>query len=201
VPQQVDAQSSAARPATGPPAPWRAAIPLWRSSVVLRQVFTVFAAGVVFVWLLVTLLEAARGDLTGSTFWSLTRVFLIILAGLVVLAFLLLALFYRRYEYLFALDDEGVSASTAGGTRKKNAVVNAALVLSGRPSAMGAGMLASSRQDQRVRWKDVDSFAIDSKRRQIALRRRRHAIVVVQCTEENLEAIGRFVEAHVAREG
>ncbi|MBN1631927.1 MAG: hypothetical protein JW990_19405 [Thermoleophilia bacterium] len=183
------------------PSPWQATISIWRSSVVLRQLAAVLIIAVAFVWILMIIITAAEGDLDRAAFWSFSRIALIILAVLVGLTILVVALFYRRAEYRFEMDEHGISASTAAGTRKKNAVINTLLVLSGRPSAMGAGMLAASRQDERVRWKDVDSYSVDEKRRQVALRRRRRTVMLVQCTEENLEAVASFVEGRVTRRG
>ncbi len=158
----------------------------------------VLAIATGIVWLFMIILTAAEGDLDATTFWSFSRIVLLILGGLLLLAFFVMAVLYRRYEYRFTLDEQGVSASTIGGTRKKNAVINALLVLSGRPSAMGAGMLAGSRQDQRVRWKDANAFRVDTRRRQIALRRGRRTLMLIQCTQENLEIVRQVVEERAA---
>ncbi len=180
------------------PDPWDAAIPLWRSSLVVRQVFVVLTIAIGMVWLFMIILTAAEGDLDAATLWSISRIFLIILGGLLLGAFLVMAVLYRRYEYRFTLDEQGVLASTTGRTRKKNALINALLVLSGRPSAMGAGMLAGSRQDQRVRWKDATAFRVDTRRRQITLRRGRRTLMLIQCTDENLETVRRVFDERVA---
>lgn len=183
------------------PYSWAASVTLLRSAVVIRQVFTALAVGVGIVWLLMIALTGADGDLDAAGFWALTRVFLIILGGLLVLTLLVMAIFYRRYEYRFTLDEQGVSASTVGQTRRKNAFVNALLVLSGRPSAMGAGVLAGSRQDQHVSWKELDGFRVAARHPSIALTRGRRTIMLIQCTEENCQAVSRFVRDHVRSKG
>ncbi|NLO27994.1 MAG: hypothetical protein GX113_07440 [Actinobacteria bacterium] len=123
------------------PLPWQATIPIWQSSVVLRQLSAVLLIAVAAVWVLMIIITAADGDLDRAAFWSFSRIALIILAVLVGLATLVVALLHRRAEYRFEMDEQGISASTAARTRKKNAVINTLLVLSGRPSAMGAGAL------------------------------------------------------------
>jgi len=183
------------------PSPWQATISIWRSSVVLRQLSAVLVIAVAAVWVLMIIMTAANGDLDRAAFWSFTRIILIIVAVLVGLTILVVGLLYRRAPYRFELDEEGISASTAARTRKKNAIINTLLFLSGRPSAMGAGMLAASRQDERLRWEDVDSFTVDRKRRQIALRRKRRTVMLVQCTEQNVEQVVSFIGTRVAGRG
>jgi len=172
---------------------------LWRNLVVIRQVLAAVGAGVGAVWLLMVVIAGADGELGIDRFWSFTRIFLMVFAGLVVLAFLVMALFYRRYQYRFELDEQGASASTVAGTRKKNAVVNALLVLTGRPSAMGAGMLAGSRQDQRVLWEELDGFRVHRRRPEIALKRGRRTTMLIRCTNENFEMVRRFIRDRVRR--
>ena len=181
------------------PSPWQATIPIWRSSVVLRQLSAVLFIAVAAVWVLMIVMTAADGDLDLAAFWSFSRIFLIILAVLVGLTIIVVGVLYRRADYRFEMDEEGISAATAARTRKKNAVINTLLFLSGRPSAMGAGMLAASRQDERLDWDNVDSFVVDWKRYQIALRRRRRTVMLVQCTEQNLDQVASFIGTRVAQ--
>lgn len=188
-------------PAAGPSivAQWEAVVPVWRSAVVIRQLFTVLAIGVLLVWLFMIILQAVERDLDASSFWAISRVFLIILAVLLGLAALTLVLLFRRYEYSFALDAQGIVATTTGATAKRNRVINLLLVLSGRPTAMGTGMLAASRQQERVRWRDVDTLKVDTRQRQIRLIRRRRTVMLIQCTEQNLGSVAAFIEARVPR--
>jgi len=183
------------------PSPWQASIALWRDAMVVRRVLTVIAVAVGAVWLFVIVLTGMDGELGITSFWSFTKVFLFVLAGLLVVTYLVMALLYRRYEYRFVLDEEGATAASAGGTRKKDIFINRLLRLTGRPSAMGAGVLAGSRGVQRARWRDLDSFRVNAEQHQIFLKRGRRVIMLLQCTDENHEAVCRFVRDRVRRRG
>lgn len=181
------------------PAPWRASIPVWRSAVVLRQLLAVLVIAVAVVWLVMVMITAVDGSLDAAALWSFSSVILIVLAVLVGLTALVIALLYRNAEYWYELDEQGISATTVGGTRRKNAVINTLLLVSGRPSTMGAGAVAAARQDERVRWSGVDSYTVHERRRQIVLRRRRRPVMRMQCTAENLHEVVSFIAARVAR--
>lgn len=189
-------------PAAGPGMPsekltWEAAVPLMRSTVVLRQLAIVLVASCALVAGFVLFLQAIGGDLTWESAWRLVRIFLLILGGLALLAALVMLVLYgNRYEYRYTIDEQGITAATTGATSKKNTIVNVLLALSGRPSAAGAGVLAQSRQGERIRWQDVNDLTTDAGRREIVLRRRKRAVMLVQCTAENYESVlGRIRQA------
>ncbi len=169
---------------------WEAGISMTGSSVLLRQLALVLGLGALVVFLLLTGLRAVDGDLTLARVGSYALISLGIFVGLMLLSAVAILLFYgNRYQQRYTLTDEGVQAVTTGGTRKRNQVVNLLLVLSGRPTAMGAGLLAHSRQSEMVRWTRVDNITTDQSRHTIALRKGQRAIMLVQCTPENYEMV------------
>jgi hypothetical protein len=181
---------------------WEAAIPLMQSGVVMRQVFVVIALSVVLLTAFMLALTALDGDLTGAVLWQIGSVMLLILAGMLLLAWLAMLVIYRnRYEYRFRLDEHGIEARVAGATRKTNRLVNTLLMLSGRPSAASAGMLAGSRQTQYVRWSGVDDLVPDARRHAIVLRRNKIAVMLVQCHAGNYDAVLRRARAALSQAG
>jgi len=169
---------------------WEAAVPLMRSTVVLRQLAIALLVPFTLVASFLLILQAIEGDLTWASAWQIVRIFLLIMGGFVLLSVLIILLFYgNRYEYRFTLDKQGITAATTGRTRKKNTIVNVLLILSGRPSAAGAGLLAHSRQGEHIRWQDVDGLTAHAGRHEIVLRRGKRAVMLVQCTAENYEPV------------
>ncbi len=169
---------------------WEASLSMAGSSVLIRQLALVLGLGALVVFGLLTGLRAADGDLTLARVGSYALIALGIFVGLMLLSTMVILLFYgNRYQQRYILTEEGVQAVATGGTRKRNQIVNLLLVLSGRPSAMGAGLLAHSRQSETVRWSKVDSYIANQLTKQITLRKGRRAVMLIQCTPENYEMV------------
>lgn len=179
---------SAPAPRRGPgePLAWEADVPLLGNALVVGQVALVLTLSTACVAAFVLGLTAAEGGLDWRSFRELGLGLLAILAGLLLLAGLVMLLVYGgRYHYRFVLDDTGVTATVAGRTRRVNAIVNGLLSLSGSPAAMGAGLLASGRQSERIAWADVRHFSADPRRHAVVLYRGRRPAMLVQCSAAN----------------
>jgi hypothetical protein len=169
---------------------WQASLPLLTNAVVIRQLFFVLAFSALCVLAFLLSLEAFEGHLNTETAWSYLRIVLLILGGLSFLAALVMLVVYgNQYDYHFSVDEVGAKAETAGGTRKKNSIINFLLLLSGRPGPAGAGLLAASRQSEMVKWKDVDQVDFDARKMEIVLRRKKRALMLVQCNAENFDQV------------
>ncbi len=181
-----------ATPAAGRRGPitWNVEIPLLTNAVVLKQLFFVLGLSSLCVLVFVLSLESLEGDLTLAAALKYFLIALSILGGISFLAVLVMLLLYgNRYEYRFTVDEAGVTAETTGGTRRKNAVVNLLLLLSGKPAPAGAGLLAASRQSEQVKWENVENIETDPARLQIVLRRRGRAVMLMRCTPENYQEV------------
>lgn len=176
---------------------WSADLPLLTSSIVVKQLLFVLIASCLFVLVFMLIVDAFSGDLTFERFFNYLLYTLIILCILTFLAVFVMLIFYgNRYEYQFTLDETGVTAETKGGTRKKNAILNFLLLFSGKPGPAGSGLIAASRQKEKIAWKKVDSIQTDEKKLEVILRRRGRAIMLIRCTPENYsEVIRRANEA------
>ena len=172
---------------------WEADISPLRSPVVVRQLMIALGASLLFVWLLGATLIAIDGDLGTGALWTFTRTMLFVALGLGLMCVLIMLTLYRRYRYRYTLDDDGIRSTVAGGTARTNRIVNLLLLLTGRPSAAGAGLLAASRQSEQVRWSDVTGARLDPSRHQIEIRRGRRTVMLVQCTPEEWEAVTRRI--------
>ncbi|RMG24632.1 MAG: hypothetical protein D6724_05640 [Armatimonadetes bacterium] len=117
----------------------------------------------------------------------------------VLLPIALLVTFAGGYEMEYRLNERGIGGRTVGRTAKRNAIVNFLLILSGRPTAMGAGMAAQARQVEYVAWKDVQRVEADPKRRLITLKKGRWPLMVVACDEAHYDAVLQEAQAAVIR--
>ncbi len=177
---------------------WQASLTLLKNAVILRQLFVVLALSVLFVLVFALSLEAFEGHLTLQAAWKYLWITLLVLGGLLFLAALVMLVIYgNKYDYQFTVDEVGVKAQTVGGTRRKNAIINWLLLLSGRPGPAGAGLLAESRQSELVKWKDVDRLDFNAEKKEIVLRRGKRALMLVQCTAENFDQVLRLAQQAV----
>ena len=120
-----------------------------------------------------------------------------VIAGL--LAFVVVVLLRGRTETRYTLDAEGVKEETAGFLKYMN-VVKALLLLSGRPSAMGAGLTAQGPTAVSVPWSRVDGFACDAAARTVTLSRAGRGVMVVRCAADNYAQVLMRVEGAVGRQ-
>ncbi|NLG27060.1 MAG: hypothetical protein GX557_04065 [Chloroflexi bacterium] len=166
---------------------WMARFSLWRNKVVMRQLGLVFIVPLLVLALVAT---AAQWPPTGENLGVVSRVVGITAAVFGLLLLLAVALTdLGGYAMAYRMDARGISGRPHGRTAKRNAAINTLLVLSGRPSAMGAGMLAQSRQQEYAAWKDVDRAEGDPSQRTVTLYKGRRALMVVACDEAHYDTV------------
>jgi hypothetical protein len=78
-------------------------------------------------------------------------------------------------------------------------IVKSLLVLSGKPTYAGIGLMAQGPKSERLTWKQVQEAVPDPQARTIALRKGRVDVMVLHCTEENYEQVLAWVQTHVGR--
>ena len=103
-----------------------------------------------------------------------------------------------RQEIRYTLDEKGVREETAGPLKYMN-FVKLLLVLSGKPTYAGIGLMAQGSKSERVTWKRVQEFVPDPQAKMITLRKGRTDLIVLYCTEENYERVLTWVQVHVSR--
>ena len=170
---------------------WQISVPIFRNTVILKQLG--IAIGIPF-----GLVALVIGLASGKSVYALYGLGLI--AALLFFTWLFIMAVYRgKYEAEFVLDDKGVICRTQAKQAKKNRVVNALTVvlglLSGKPAAAGAGMLAQSREEVFLRWNRVTKVKYKPKSHTILLRGGWTEQVALFCTEDNYSPVEREVMA------
>lgn len=168
---------------------WQISVPIFRNTVILKQLG--LAVGIPF-----GLVALIIGLASGKSVYTLYGLGLI--AALMLFTWLFIMAVYRgEYEAEFVLDRKGVLCRTQAKQAEKNRIVNALTVvtglLSGKPTAAGAGMLAQSRQEVFLRWNRVTKVRYRPKSRTILLRGGFTENIALFCTDENYEQIKVFV--------
>lgn len=175
---------------------WVARLPFARDPVFIRQMSLVFVLPLIVVgFLLVVILWPLDME-------NLSMILKIVLvAGGVVLAlygFVIFAVLRGRQERRYTLDEKGVREEAAGPLKYMN-VVKLLLVLSGKPTYAGIGLMAQGAKYERVTWERVQEFVPDPQAKTITLRKGRTDLMDLYCTEENYEQVLTWVQAHVGR--
>jgi len=130
---------------------------------------------------------------------SLSLILKIVLAtGGVVLALYVLVIFgvlRGRQEVRYTLDEKGIREETAGPLKYMN-IVKFLLVLSGKPTYTGIGLMAQGPKSVQMTWKQVQEFVPDPQAKTISLRKGRADWITLHCTKENYEQVLTWVQAH-----
>lgn len=160
---------------------WSIKVPIFRNPVILRQL--ALAVGIPFGLIFVIMLAS------GATLADL--LYPAILVGLL---FFLTWLFIRivwggKYDAEFVIDDKGIRCRTAARQARQNRIINALTVvlglLSGKPAAAGAAVLAQSRQDVLVKWSGINKIKELPRRNTIMVYGGFAQNIAVFCTPEN----------------
>ena len=173
---------------------WQISVSIFRNTVILKQLG--LAIGIPF-----SLVALVIGLSSGKSVYTLYGLGLI--GALLLLSWLFIVVVYRgKYEAEFVLDQKGVLCRTQAKQAKKNRIVNGLTVvfglLSGKPAAAGAGMLAQSRQEVFLRWNRVTKVKYRPGSRTILLRGGWTENIALFCADENYEQIEAFARRNIS---
>ncbi|MDR1579158.1 MAG: hypothetical protein LBS35_02275 [Synergistaceae bacterium] len=176
---------------------WQISVPIFGNTVILKRLG--LAVGIPF-----GLAALVIGLTSGRSVYTLYALGLIV--ALFVFAWLfIMAVYQGKYEAEFVLDGRGALCRTQAKQTNKNRVINALTVivglLSGKPAAAGAGMLAQSRREAFIRWSRVTKARYKPKSRTILLRGGWTENIALFCTDENYPLAERFVRDKTNIEG
>jgi hypothetical protein len=173
---------------------WEVYVPIWKNRFILQGLW--MAIGIPFSVLIVIIIVLAGGDILGTD--AKYALFLIVL--LLVLTYLLTLFVYGgKYAPGFVVDREGITNYTQSSQAKQNKIMNTILIIlglyQGNFTAMGAGMIAQSRQVLRIKWKNVRWIRYYPREHTIMVKGGFAEKIALFCTEENYEEV-----ANLARE-
>jgi hypothetical protein len=175
---------------------WVARLPFARDPVFIRQMTLVFVLPLVVLGLLLVIIS---WPLDMESVGLVLRIVLV--TGAVLLAlyvFVIFGVLRGRQEIRYTLDEQGIREETAGPLKYMN-IVKFLLLLSGKPTYAGIGLMAQGPKSEHVIWKRVQEAVPDPQARTITLRKGRADVMVLHCTEENYEQVLARVQAHAGR--
>lgn len=171
------------------PIQWHASVPIFKNNVILKQL--ALAIGLPFG--LLSMLFVIMSFKSKEALYGL-----VMIGVLLFLTWFLIIIFYRgKYDVEFRLDEQGVLCRTQDGQMKKSRVINLLTVvlglLSGKPAAAGAGMLAQARQEVFIRWNRIRKAEYNPGKHTILLWAGFGEHIALFCTEDSYLQIERAV--------
>ncbi len=173
---------------------WQINVPIFRNEVILKQLG--IAVGIPFGLLAVLLVL-----FSGNSVYTLYALGLI--GALLFFTWIfVMAVYGGEYELEFFLDEKAVFCRTRTKQAMKNKMVNTLTVvlgiITGKPAAAGAGILAGSRQSVCLRWDGIVKASYKPRSRTIMVRGGWTESMGIFCTKENYVEVEKFVSARLS---
>lgn len=176
---------------------WEISVPIFKNKIIIKQL----GIGLGIPFGLVALLIGYTSGRSVYTLYSLS-----LIAALFIFTWLFIMAVYRgKYEAEFVLDGKGALCRTQTRQAQKNRIINTLAIvlglLSGKPAAAGAGMLARSGQEVFIRWNRVAKVTYKPQSRIILLRGGWTEQIALFCTDENYLLAERLVRDKTQMKG
>src|SRR6056297_1713982 len=164
---------------------WEVKVPIFRNPLILKQLG--IAIGLPFGILIIFLIMVTNQ--IRYLFYSLA-----LLGLLFLITYLTIMILYQgKYDVGFVLDKKGIRCYTQKKQAKKNKIINNLAVILGiffrRPTIAGAGMLAQSRQNIRINWRNVRKVTYRPKQQLILVKGNFAENIAVFCSKKNYEQV------------
>jgi hypothetical protein len=173
---------------------WVAKESLVRNPVFVRQMALVLIIPLMVLGLIMCIISWPP---SGETLGMLLRV--VGITGGILLALTLFVVFVvlgGRQQTRYTLDEQGIRAKAAGALKHMN-LVKALLVLTGKPTYAGIGLLTPGTQSWQVAWEDLRGADFDPQALKVTLHTRDEddgaEPLTVLCTPENFAAVREWV--------
>jgi hypothetical protein len=171
---------------------WTASVPIFQNSTILGQL--AIAIGIPFGLLFIFLFIVSFGENRIYAFYALG-----VIAALFILTYLLILVLYGgKYDVGFVIDSQGILCYTQSHQAKTNRIVNGLTVvlglLSSKPAAAGAGMLAGTKQSIFLKWNNIKKVKYSPKQHVIMLRSSLTESIALFCTEENYHTVEEIIK-------
>ena len=164
---------------------WEVSVPIFKHRSIIRQLG--LAIGIPF--------SLVFGFVFIFAGFSNYMLYALILVGLLfLLTYLFILVFWKgKYEVAYHLSNKGIRCYTQKKQARVNKTVNTLSVifglLSAKPGLAGAGMLAQSRQDEFISWKDIRKIKENKRANTIMIKGNFLQNMALFCDESNYNEV------------
>ncbi len=178
---------------------WEYGLPVLSNLFLWYDLAKVFLIVYLVIVALMATVFLASGD--AESVVKLAKIFALVCGGLFVASMPIAVLWYaNRVHVRYELSPKGVQYRTH---ERKDRVANRALfvlgLLSGKPAAAGAGLLAASRESEVTRWRDVARVREHESLGVVTLMNGWRVVQRLHCRRENYQQVVCYVRDHVTR--
>lgn len=177
---------------------WEIYIKIFKNRFILKGLL--IAIGIPFGTLVLAIIILSKGDIMGTD--AKYALFLIFL--LLIITYIIIMIIYGgKYAPGFIIDDKGITNYTQDNQGKKNSIINTILVISGlyggNLSAAGSGMIAQSRQEVKITWKEIRKVKYYPRQNTIIVRGGLNNKLAIFCTKENYEKVETVINKKIKK--
>ena len=180
---------------------WDMEIPLLTSGDILGGVLKALLGALLIMGGLMTVIFGSQGN--WHDILPMMGMLALVTGGLLGVAALVMGLVFRnRLRVRYSLDPEGIRFELTDTTaRTTNRLVFWLGILTGRPQAIGAGLIAQSQETVTMTWEGAFAAVYDSKRLVVTLKNRWRKLLVVHCTPQNYASVASIIERQLEAHG
>jgi hypothetical protein len=175
---------------------WELKVPIFKNPIILKQLGIAF--GLPF-GILIIILLAITQEIRYLFYFLMLIGFLFLLTYLAILV-----LYKGRYDVGFVIDDKGIRCYTQKAQAKKNKMINSLACIAGialgKPGVAGAGLLAQSRQDETIKWKNIKKVKYKPKHNMMLIKGNFAENIAVFCTKDNYEKVKSEIDKRTIKE-
>lgn len=176
---------------------WDNDIKILSNFFVMRQLYAALGISCAVLFLSVTLINLPDVDSFSDYMASILPIIYISIGFIIAPVLIILIFFKNHYPFTFTLDKKTALMATKKHQRRRNNIISNLLIvlggLSGKPSALGTGMLAKGNQDMSVKFSKVMVVTCYKKHNTIHLNAGWFQKIYLFCLAENYDGVLSYV--------
>lgn len=170
---------------------WSIKVSIFKNPIILRQLG--LAIGIPFGSLILILLVLTKE--VRYTLYALGLIF-----TLFFVTYIFIRLIYGgKYALRYTIDNNGIYSYTDDDQRKKNSIINKLTIILGifsrKPTVIGSGVLANSRQNSMIKWRNIRRIKLYPRYRTIMVYGGIGENIGIFCSKENYDEVEWFIKS------
>ena len=172
---------------------WENQVSIFKNPFILKGL--AISIGIPFGLLILAIIVLSGGNIMNSD----AKYALFMIGLLFIFTYFFILIIYKgKYAPGFIINSEGIINYTQASQEKKNKLINTLTIFLGlfsrNFSAAGAGLLAKSKQREKIKWKAIRKVKYDPKRNTILVYGGFSQKIALFCTKDNYSLIEKTIK-------